>query len=421
MLKPELAPAPSTLSKPLLWPEEGLRRVPYRVFKDPEIFELERERIFRGPTWNFLCLELDVPQRGDFRTTFVGDIPVVVTRDKEGALNAMVNRCAHKGALVCLQQSGNRKALQCVYHCWSYDLQGNLTGVAMRKGINKKGGMPPDFDMSHHNMEKLRVATYCGLIFGTFREETPPLEAYLGGQMRENIDRVLGKPLKLLGYNSQLLHHNWKMYQENLRDSYHATLLHTFYTTFKVNRLDMKGSLILSDNEWHHISNSQQATLQVAKEYYEDNIHAVKDDARLEDPSLLDYWPEDDTGISHAIQGIFPTLGIQKTLNSLAVRFLVPRGVEKCELFWMFLGYEDDTDEQTNSRIKQANLTGPAGYVSLEDGCIAGFVDRGIQGSNDKMGVLEMGGWDVPANEGTRASETAVRGFWKGYRELMGF
>ena len=161
--------------------------------------------------------------------------------------------------------------------------------------------------------------------------------------------------------------------------------------------------------------------MQVAKEYSEDNIHAVNDDARLNDPSLLDYWPEDDTGITHAIQGIFPTLGVQKTLNSVAVRFQVPRGVDKCELFWMFLGYEGDTEAQTRTRVKQANLTGPAGLVSLEDGCIAGFVDRGIHGSIANTGVLDIGGHDVGTSEHTRATETAVRGFWKGYRELMGF
>lgn len=291
----------------------------------------------------------------------------------------------------------------------------------MRKGLKNKGGMPADFDMAHHKMEKLRVSTYCGMVFGTFREETESIEDYLGEQMRGNIDRVMGRPLTLLGYHSQLMHHNWKMYSENVRDSYHATLLHTFYTTFKVNRLDMQGSIILSDSGWHHISNSKKATLEIAPEYYEDNIHAVNDDARLNDTSMLDYWPEDDTGISHAIQGIFPTLAVRKTFNSLAVRFLVPRGMEKCELHWMYLGYQDDTEEQTRTRVKQANLTGPAGVVSLEDGCIAAFVDRGIQGSLDNNGVLEMGGRDVATSEETRATETSIRGFWQGYRLLMGF
>ena len=97
------------LSQPFAWPEEGVTRVPFRLFSDEEIYALEQERIFRGPVWNYLCLEIDVPNPGDFKTTTVGEVPVVVTRDEDGALHAMVNRCAHKGALVCLKERGNAK------------------------------------------------------------------------------------------------------------------------------------------------------------------------------------------------------------------------------------------------------------------------------------------------------------------------
>ncbi|MCH7479538.1 MAG: Rieske (2Fe-2S) protein, partial [SAR324 cluster bacterium] len=72
-------------------------------------------------------------------------------------------------------------------------------------------------------------------------------------------------------------------------------------------------------------------------------------------------------------------------------------------------------------RIRQSNLTGASGYVSLEDGCIGGFVERGIVGDTDGEAVLEMGGSEVAPLEGSRATETSVRGFWKEYRHLMGF
>ncbi|NBT42210.1 MAG: Rieske (2Fe-2S) protein, partial [Alphaproteobacteria bacterium] len=99
------------LSEPFIWPEEGISRIPYRLFFDPEIYKLEQEKIFKGPVWNFLCMEFDVAEPGDFKTTFVGETPVIVTRDRKGTVNAMVNRCAHKGALVCLKERGNAKAL----------------------------------------------------------------------------------------------------------------------------------------------------------------------------------------------------------------------------------------------------------------------------------------------------------------------
>ena len=83
-------------SEPILrWPAEGVSRVPYRLFADPEINALEQERIFRGRVWHFLCLEIEIAQPGDIRLATVGETPVIVTRDGDGQVHAMVNRCAH--------------------------------------------------------------------------------------------------------------------------------------------------------------------------------------------------------------------------------------------------------------------------------------------------------------------------------------
>ena len=408
------------LKQPMTWPEGGVTRIPFRLYSDPEIYALEQERIFKGPVWNFLCLEIDIPNPGDYKTSTVGEIPIIATRDEGGGVHAMVNRCSHKGALVCLKEKGNAKMLTCIYHSWSFDLAGNLKGVAFRNGLQGKGGLPDDFDTSKHGLETLRVETFCGLVFGTFSDETPSVESYLGQPMSKFLRRNLGKPLKPLGMHSQIIHNNWKLYAENVRDSYHATLLHTFYTTFKINRLDMDGGIVLAEDKWHHISFAKRDSFHEAEEYKRDNIHAAQYDSQLDGPQLLNAWNEFDDGITHSIQAIFPNLAIQFTLNSLCVRFFVPRGIDKTELFWFYVGYEDDTEEQTAMRVMQGNLTGAAGLVSLEDGCINEFVQRGTTGSLDKESFLEMGGRDVANSEGSRATETAIRGFWKGYRELMG-
>ncbi|MES2184103.1 MAG: SRPBCC family protein [Pseudomonadota bacterium] len=403
------------------WPEGGVTRVPFQVFSDPAIYAQEQQKIFRGPVWHYLCLETEIAQGGDIRTTWIGETPVIVTRDQQGAVHAMVNRCAHKGALVCLKDHDNRQSLTCVYHAWNYGLDGRLKSVAFQKGVRGKGGMPEDFDPAKHRLQPVRTESYSGIVFGTFSDETPPLEDYLGERISAFLRRNMDHPLKVLGTHSQMIHNNWKLYAENVRDSYHATLLHTFYTTFKVNRLDMDGGIILSDRKWHHISYSKRATLQAAAEYTDAKVHSAQYDSQLAAPELLNSWEGFDDQITHSIQTIFPTLVVQLTLNSLAVRFFVPRGVDKTELYWVFLGYETDTPEQEKMRVMQANLTGAAGLVALEDGCINSFVQRGTRSSPDDAAFIEMGGIAAESNESSRATETAVRGFWHGYRSIMGF
>ncbi|MGE3246460.1 MAG: Rieske 2Fe-2S domain-containing protein, partial [Beijerinckiaceae bacterium] len=412
---------PVPLTEPLDWPHPGHTSVPFRLYSDQEIYELELERVFRGPVWNYICIEAEIPNAGDYKASWIAETPVIAVRDKDGSVNVLVNRCAHKGALVCPKERGNAPELTCLYHAWTYDLKGQLTGVAFRNGVKGKGGMPKDFDVKQHRLERLRVETFAGLVFATFSDKTPDVATYLGPDMAKFMRRNFDRPLKILGVQSQIIHNNWKLYAENIRDSYHATLLHTFYTTFKVNRLDTDGGIVLGENKWHHISYSKGATLKEADEYKNDKVHAARYNSKLEGPQLLERWDEFDDGITHSIQSFFPNLCLQLTFNSLAIRFFVPRGVDKTELLWFYLGVEGDTEEQTQLRVRQGNLTGSAGLVSLEDGCINEFVQRGIAGSEDANSFIQMGGRDVESSEDSRATEVAIRGFWDGYRRLMGF
>src|SRR5947207_13730779 len=84
----------------IAWPRNDYSRVPFWLHHDAAIYELEMERIFRGPAWSYLCLEAEIPNAGDFRTTWVGDTPVIVSRDNDGAPPAFVNRCSHRGAMI---------------------------------------------------------------------------------------------------------------------------------------------------------------------------------------------------------------------------------------------------------------------------------------------------------------------------------
>jgi anthranilate 1,2-dioxygenase large subunit/terephthalate 1,2-dioxygenase oxygenase component alpha subunit len=409
--------------KPLIdWPKEGPTRAPYRVMNDPDVYRLEQERIFRGPTWHYLCLEAEIPEPGDYRTTFIGEIPIIVTRDGDGTINALVNRCAHKGALLCIEPCGKRKEFACVYHAWTYDLKGNLTSIAFQRGLAGTGGMPADFDMKQHGLERVRVENFCGLVFGTFSDSVEEVEAHLGPDMAAQVRRVFNRPVEVIGYYHQGLPNNWKLYMENSRDPYHATILHAFYATFKLNRLSMLGGVALGHNGWHNLLYSA-ASRDIQKDNYQGKgLRSVIEDVGLADSSFLTRIQEFDDGITVAIQSIFPTCNIQQIYNTLAIRQTVPLGVEKAELHWTCFGYKDDDAELRRMRMLQANLIGPAGYVSMEDGSVGGYVQRGIAGAPaDAAAVMEMGGRDIKASPGVRATETALRGFWQGYRDLMGF
>ena len=401
------------------WPAEGLTRIPYWIYSDRDLYDEEQAKLFRGETWTFLCLEAELPRPNTFRTANLGDMPIVVTRDKDGAVHAFENRCAHRGSLLCLKERGEAREIVCVYHNWTYDLEGRLTGVAFRRGIAGKGGMPADARPDLHGPRRLRVEIFAGLVFGTMSENVAPVETYLGPEIAAKVRRVMKAPAKLLGGYSQMLPGNWKLYMENVKDSYHASLLHMFFTTFRLNRLSQKGGLVISEDGDHHISYSYTADV-AGKEYEQAGMRSANTGyGALEAPELIESVDEFGDGIGLQILSVFPGFVLQQIRNCLAVRRVVPQGLERTELVWTCFGFVGDDDAMTERRMRQSNLIGPSGLISMEDGAATGFVQRGIRGAGDKGSVVEMGGSGT-ASEESRVSEAAVRGFWKTYRRHMG-
>ena len=401
------------------WKHDSNVRVPFAVYSDENTAAREQECIFRGATWNYLCLEAELPEAGSYRTTFVGETPVVVVKDADGEIYAFENRCAHRGALIALEKSGRADSFQCVYHAWSYNLQGDLTGVAFEKGVKGQGGMPASFCKEEHGPRKLRIGVYCGLVFGSFSDNVPSIEEYLGDEICQRIERVLHKPVEVIGRFTQALPNNWKLYVENVKDSYHASLLHLFFTTFELNRLSQKGGVIVDESGGNHVSYSMIDKAAADASYQEQGLRSDNDKYRLKDTTVLEGFPEFDDGITLQILSVFPGFVLQQIQNCLAVRQVLPKGEGCSELNWTYLGYVGDTPEQRTVRLKQLNLVGPAGFISMEDGAVGGFVQRGIAGAQDLEAVIEMGGEDTGSADG-RAVENSVRGFWKAYRMHMG-
>ena len=406
-----------------IWPEESLARVPYWVYQDEANYKREMERLFEAATWNFVCLEADIPNKGDYRTNHVGIMPVIAVRGADGSINCFENRCSHRGALIAFDDGGNvGNQFRCVYHSWSYDLAGNLRGIAFERGINGVGGMPKDFCREDFSPRKLRTTTLCGLVFATLSPDTPPIEEYIGSEVLDRLKRVLNRPIRVMGRFVQPLPNNWKLYVENVKDTYHASILHTFLTTFRISRLTQGGGVLVSPDGGNHssytIAMPEGAN---ANAYKEQQIRSDQDGRfALADPSVLESVEEFGDHIQLQILSVFPGFILQQIHNCLAVRHVVPRGVGKMDLVWTYFGFEDDTPEMNRRRLKQQNLVGPAGFISMEDGCIGGFVQRGTAAAADEVSVIEMGG-STTESQATRATEASVRGFWKAYRRYMGY
>ncbi len=417
------SPDEVTIPATLTWPEEGVSRVPLRVYTDQALYVQEQQKIFRGPTWNFVALEVELPNAGDFKSTFVGDTPVVITRDAEGEIHGWVNRCAHRGALVCRQLRGNIGAQgthTCVYHQWAFDSTGDLVGVPFRRGLAGKGGYPKDFDLKEHGLQKLKVEAFAGLVFATFDHSLDDVETHIGETAAHYIKRLFNRPIKLLGTHRQYMNSNWKVYAENLRDPYHASLLHLFHCTFGLYRSSQEGGISLDPTFRHSVLTSKNSGEEVATDEYESDAISTYDQTyTLNDPSLLAGRPEFEDGKSAVIQTIFPGLVLQQIANTLAVRQVLPKGVGNFELVWVYFGYADDDAEMDQIRQKQFNLIGPAGLISMEDGEATELVQQAAWSNPDALECIEMEGLDIK-RESSLLSEGNIRAFWQVYRGMMG-
>ena len=412
------SPAPKHERK---WPAEGSSRAPYWIYTDPDIYAQEQVRIFQGKTWNYLGLEAEVPEAGSFKTTYIGEQSVVLTRAEDGSLHAVLNRCAHRGNMVCREAFGKAKKLYCVYHAWNYNLKGDLTHAAFAHGLRGEGGLPKDFKNSEHGLRKLRVETICGLVFASFSDDTPALQDWLG-DVAHGIRRVLHKPLKVLGYDTQRIHANWKAYHENPRDSYHANILHTFYGTFGLSRQSQESGMTLDASGRHVYFYTKAGTEKTSTDFDKtaSDLRSHNDGLKLEDPSILKWRDEYGDGVSVQILTAYPSFVLHQIANSLATRQLLPKGPGQCDLVWTYFGFEDDDEATTQVRLTQANLAGSAGMISVEDAAVCEMMQKAMADGESGESFIEMGGKDLVSGGSSKLSERAIRNFWHNYRNDMG-
>jgi salicylate 5-hydroxylase large subunit len=409
------------------WGEAPISRVPGWAYTDEAVYRRELERFFHRGHWCYVGLACEVPNPGDFKRTVVGERSVILVRDADGQLQVVENRCAHRGVAFCRERTGTVKEFVCPYHQWNYNLRGELVGLPFRRGVKQdgvvQGGMPADFKLSDHGLTRLKVAERGGAVFASFDHAVEAFEDFLGPEVLPWYDRVFNpeRPLKLLGINRQRIPANWKLMQENIKDPYHPGLLHTWFVTFGLWRADQKSQMVLDHHGRHAcmVSRRNEGAVSAGTAGVTAGVSSFKAGMQLQDPRLLDVLPEPWWGgPSVVMMTLFPSLIVQQQVNSMSTRHIQPVAPGVFDFVWTHFGLQSDDDAMTERRLRQANLFGPAGFVSADDGEVIEFVQQAFAANSQARTVSELDGLGVQATP-HMVTETLIRGMYRYWQQVM--
>jgi len=209
--------------------ETGRFRCRRDIFTDAELFELEMRHIWEG-NWIYLAHESQIPNNNDYFTTYIGRQPIVIARDRTGALNAFLNACSHRGAMLCRHKRGNKGSYTCPFHGWTFSNTGKLLKTKDPEGA----GYPEQFnkDGSHDLTRVPRFESYRGFLFGSLNPDVAPLQEHLG-EAAKVIDLIVDQSPEgievLRGNSTYVFDGNWKLQTENGADGYHVSSVHWNY------------------------------------------------------------------------------------------------------------------------------------------------------------------------------------------------
>jgi phenylpropionate dioxygenase-like ring-hydroxylating dioxygenase large terminal subunit len=359
--------------------EKGL--VDRIIFSDQAIYEMELERIF-ARCWNFMCHESQIPNKGDFFLSFIGEESVIATRDKTGALQVFLNSCRHRGNAVCRAESGNARSFLCTYHGWTFGLDGKLIGVPGYKDLYHEDLKREEWGL----ISAGKVQSYKGFVFATMDPDAPDLYDYLGEVGRLGLDLMAerGDVVVVEGVQKNQITCNWKLAVDNLFDWYHVAISHASAVMTGYGRpkapeagaaplpsapgsADPFAHRVLLGDYGHAISGPRLTPqIRAQMEQVADHPDPMFDEAWRDRPAAAEALGE----VGRDTRGhpnIFPNLWIASGGTQLSLR--LPKGPNCTEIWWFTLLDKNMPPEARAARLQRANHTfGPAGMLEQDDG-----------------------------------------------------
>ncbi|MFS3135377.1 aromatic ring-hydroxylating oxygenase subunit alpha [Gluconacetobacter sacchari] len=363
------------------------------IYNDPALFDMEMDRIFMH-NWIWVAHRSEIPEPGDFITTFVGPHPVIVSRDRKGTVHVMLNRCRHRAATVCEQHKGHTASFVCPYHGWAYGLDGALRGVPHQNGYGD------DLDKASLPLVNLRVADYQGLIFATFDHAIPDLDNWLGAA-KPWIDLFMkqgaGWPVKTMGEHKFTFPGNWKIQLENTTDAYHFPIVHKSF----LDSVDQETQDILNfvggKGFVEDLGHGHSVMVMIPELVdLDDNLDAPIPERFLELAAQLaeTYPPEKVRQIIRAVGGsgfnlnLFPNLACSMAF----FRVLRPLGVSQTEIRHIAIGMDGGPDIANQARLRlHEHFQGPMGFGTPDDAEAWDRVHRGALAGRDIPILLNRG------------------------------
>ncbi|RTE65302.1 aromatic ring-hydroxylating dioxygenase subunit alpha [Amphritea opalescens] len=405
--------------------EEG--RVHKSLYSDPDIFTEELDKVFQN-TWVFVGHESEVAEAGSFKTAYIGQHPVILSRDRKKNTHVLLNRCRHRGATVCEGRKGKTKAFTCPYHGWGYALDGSLRAVPKPEeyeGVIDKSELP---------LESLRHESYQGLVFATFKDDIEPLEDFLGGA-KKWIDLFVkqggGYPLKVLGEHRFNFPGNWKIQLENTTDAYHFPIVHKSF----VSSLDdatqdifdfLDGDGFVEDLGHGHsvmvmipqLVDLEEDLDQPIPARFEELAQALRDEGQDEEQVKRLVRAAHGTGFN---LNLFPNVSCSMAF----FRVLRPVSVGLTEIQHVALGGEGAPAPFNRKRMRlHEHFQGPMGFGTPDDGEAWERVQKGSIAGKDGWILVNRGLGHLHTSEdgnvaGAVCSETGMRGAYQQYKKMM--